>query len=746
MYKKLIKRGSKTYSYYYHNYRKGGQVKNVFLGDNLKQAKLNLNKFNSLNQAPIPNRQTFFEKKLYQKTDKNPGYSGAILVALFLLVLGIGFFFFKPEITGLTTDNLIQTDAVITKESGIITIQSGAAPTQPTSLQPTNDSFILDTTPNLNWTNSTDGEADILTYNLDIATNSNFATIVYSTSAITSGPSPTGHNVTTTLNFTNYYFRVRADDGTSNGTYAYGNFTIAYHPSFISMLSYPTYITVNRTQTANITIRLNQSTNASFTNLTIKDPNGINVNLTSTNTTVIGSTIYEYNFTFTPKAVGTYNLTFTLNDTAFPTTNSIQRNATLYSVQAESVNFTAPGSQRITVKDILTKEILYQGTNSSILSNITLTSFPPGQYYLDIHSSDNKSFVIFGNATLNSTINETLNYTDVGDTLTLPVAGTTNINQFTLATNLSFVDANITYYYGDNLSQIEHEESLAIFKCASNDSCSWVRLNRTIYENQNNLTTVINSFSVFNLIDQSPLNITTTTTTTGGGGGGGGTVTADISIIQPSPITLFKDDTTIALIIIKNNGEKTLNDIRINVNAGNQPFRVEVNPTSIPVLTAGQQASVDLTITNIGLEEGDYEITVRAGSTSPALTDEAKFFINVVPKYIIAKKNAEEQLIFVENLFNKNPACLELSELIQKSKIEFNNEEYAKSLELANSAIESCKNLLSREGKELILPKRAEPLSDTIMLMLEIIAFLFVFILIYNYYRKWRFKKNLRKR
>jgi len=373
-----------------------------------------------------------------------------------------------------------------------------------------------------------------------------------------------------------------------------------------------------------------------------------------------------------------------------------------------------------------------------------LTNFPPGQYYVDIHSSDNKSFVILGNATLNSTINETLNYTDIEDTLTLPVAGTININQFTLATNLSFVDANITYFYSDNLSQIDHEESLAIFKCASIGSCSWIRLNRTMYENQDNLTTIINSFSVFNIIDQSPLNITTTTTTTSGGGGGRA-VTADISIIQPSPITLFKDDTTTALIIIKNNGERTLNDIRIDVSTGNQPFDVNINPKSIAILVAGQQAQVDLTITNIGLESGEYEITVKATSGSPSLTDEAKFFIQVIPKYIASKKNAEEQLAFVEDLFNKNPSCSELDELIQKAKAEFSNGEYVKSLELANSAIESCKGL-AREGEELVLPKKAEPLSDTILLMVEIIAFVFVVMLAYNYYRRWRFKKGLRKR
>ena len=101
MYKKTIKRGNNSYSYYYHNYRQGSKVKNVFLGDNLKEAKSNLNKINNNIQVPIPNRIPSIN-------------SGAILTIMFLLLLGIGLYALDPDsITGLVTEEVIQQPTII---------------------------------------------------------------------------------------------------------------------------------------------------------------------------------------------------------------------------------------------------------------------------------------------------------------------------------------------------------------------------------------------------------------------------------------------------------------------------------------------------------------------------------------------------------------------------------------------------------------------------------------------------------
>src|SRR3989344_4240748 len=103
MYKKTIKRGNNSYSYYYHNHRVNGKVRNVFLGTSLKEAKIKLNKFNNQNSfdAPIPNRIPSIN-------------SGAILTIMFLLLLGIGLYALDPDsITGLVTEEVIQQPTII---------------------------------------------------------------------------------------------------------------------------------------------------------------------------------------------------------------------------------------------------------------------------------------------------------------------------------------------------------------------------------------------------------------------------------------------------------------------------------------------------------------------------------------------------------------------------------------------------------------------------------------------------------
>jgi len=525
------------------------------------------------------------------------------------------------------------------------------------------------------------------------------------------------------------------------------NFTVAYHPSFISMFSYPTYVVVNRTETANITIRLNQSTNASYTNLTIIDPNNVKSYLTTVNTTVIANTIYEYNYTFTPKTVGTYLLTFTLNDTAYPATNFVQRNATLYSVQAESVNFTAPGSQRITIKDILTKDVLYQGANSSTLANITLTNFPPGQYYVDIHSSDNKSFVILGNATLNSTINETLNYTDIQDNFTLPSDAGDNINQFIINSSLFYENITSTYNYAANLSNIDFETRLRMYKCNSITNCSWSFINGTQNTDQDNITINLTSLSLFNLVEQL-VDVSPTQITVSGGGGGSGTSIqeTDITIVQPGPISLFGNETITTSIVIRNNGEKILNGITLNVATDNPDLTASLSKSSIVTLNSGSEEQIDLTLINNGLPLGQYEVIVTANVANPLLVDQGKFYVDVIERLYAEKSRVREQISYLKELFNLNPECLELNELLDQVQIKMDNEQFDEALSLANSAIESCKKLVESHGRELVLPKKTEELTDILILAGEIIGFLFVFMIIYNYYKKRkriaRFKKR----
>ena len=94
MYTKKIKRGKKLYSYYYHNVKHEGRVKNIFLGSNKEEALVKLNKLKDehahnilLNNAPSPITK---EYKLIN-----------LIIILFIFSSGILVFYLIGNITGL---------------------------------------------------------------------------------------------------------------------------------------------------------------------------------------------------------------------------------------------------------------------------------------------------------------------------------------------------------------------------------------------------------------------------------------------------------------------------------------------------------------------------------------------------------------------------------------------------------------------------------------------------------------------
>ena len=104
------------------------------------------------------------------------------------------------------------------------------------------------------------------------------------------------------------------------------------------------------------------------------------------------------------------------------------------------------------------------------------------------------------------------------------------------------------------------------------------------------------------------------------------------------------------------------------------------------------------------------------------------------------KAEAEEQIEFANNLFNGNPECLELKELINQAQTAYDNKQYDKAISLVDSAIQSCKNLLSLLGKEVRLPKKPTPISELLILSLEALVFFILTYAMYNYYRRRKLK------
>ena len=189
-----------------------------------------------------------------------------------------------------------------------------------------------------------------------------------------------------------------------------------------------------------------------------------------------------------------------------------------------------------------------------------------------------------------------------------------------------------------------------------------------------------------------------------------------------------------------------MNGITLNVATDNPDLTASLSKSSIVTLNSGSEEQIDLTLINNGLPLGQYEVIVTANVANPLLVDQGKFYVDVIERLYAEKSRVREQISYLKELFNLNPECLELNELLDQVQIKMDNEQFDEALSLANSAIESCKKLVESHGRELVLPKKTEELTDILILAGEIIGFLFVFMIIYNYYKKRkriaRFKKR----
>ncbi|MBI2662940.1 hypothetical protein HYX15_00210, partial [Candidatus Woesearchaeota archaeon] len=217
-----------------------------------------------------------------------------------------------------------------------------------------------------------------------------------------------------------------------------------------------------------------------------------------------------------------------------------------------------------------------------------------------------------------------------------------------------------------------------------------------------------------------------------------------LNIIQPSPISLFTNDSVITPIFITNTGSTTLSNINLAALTNVSNLDVRLSQENIGMLFAGQSVSVDMIIRSTPETLiAQHEITIEAKVQDPVFKDSAKFFINLLEFGFGDRKIVREKIEVINQLFNGNPDCTELKTLVDQAEIELEKENYNKALSLVEAAIQACKDLVSSLGKELVVEPRK---NDLYIAIIETIVALLFFTLIYRYYRKRKILKQLRRK
>ncbi|MDD5332011.1 MAG: Ig-like domain-containing protein [Candidatus Nanoarchaeia archaeon] len=514
-------------------------------------------------------------------------------------------------------------------------------------------------------------------------------------------------------------------------------------------------------------------------------PEGQNGSLTfSTNSTwanfIINDTTGVINFTPNSSQVGeelvniTVNDTFGLQDSDIFVINISDVNdpitATLGTPSGNAANIVENNSQAFTiyVNDPDTGQTLYyywyvdDDLNTTSISTTQSNIFTYYANYTD--EGEHNITVIASDLTYDASWywNLTVNNTNAPPEFFANISNI-SFNQDTTYTLLDLDDYFVDYDFGDvrynqtlNWTFIQMNETeeiknttdititvdnvtnLVTFTPAS----SWTGYEiMEIILNDSEYEVTGNNFSVNVTSAELP---TVTVPGTGGGGGGGGAARyTTIDILHPGDVSLFLGEKIITPIKVRNSGNVALTGIQLVAKASTDDITLNLNKDSIPSLAIGQEVDVDLEIiTDKNTQEGKRDITVSAIVTSPSVTDSIKFFVNLLEFGIEDKQLVKEKLVYLKDMLNENPECLELQEYINKADVEMATGRFSQAMELTRQGIQGCKDLVATLNKEeKQVPKGFSLSGENIPLFLiEIVALLFTLFIIYKIYKRKRQK------
>ncbi|MBI4439939.1 LamG domain-containing protein [Candidatus Woesearchaeota archaeon] len=440
------------------------------------------------------------------------------------------------------------------------------------------------------------------------------------------------------------------------------------------------YTAVN--ETINITLDINYT--LGIDNLTVTLNGTTLTSISSSN----NSNNMRYSYNYTPASIGTYVISVLIIDSnTFNATSTKSFN----SDYRQSFTIDAPGAQTITVYDLSNNNTVGQGAPLAI-------NDPPGKYNIEIVI--NKTRVMVINASLNSTVSSVFNLTDRAESITAPT-DRINIDQFEANTSIGFENVLFYYNYTNLTSSITNEGNLEVFRCTSSGNCTWSEINSEVNTLANILSFNVSSFSLFDVVESIRTQNTIETVIEPGGGGGTRTIIkkepalVQLEINTAPVVTLGPKETITVPIILKNKGQFNLTGIYLESNPKDPSVSAVLGKNSFERIDIGETEKTSVTLSSFDLYNGT-EVILKGTVQEPAIEDTLAIIIRPTILYMETDESrAVEKLKFVGDMFEKNPECLELREMLELANSEIKNGNYKKATDILDKTLNVCRDLIS---------------------------------------------------
>src|SRR3989344_8487031 len=209
-------------------------------------------------------------------------------------------------------------------------------------------------------------------------------------------------------------------------------------------------------------------------------------------------------------------------------------------------------------------------------------------------------------------------------------------------------------------------------------------------------------------------------------------------ILGPSPVSLSSNDKVVIPIIIRNNKNLLLTNLKLSAESSSDQLNVKFKEELIPVLAPGTQAIANLEITSSGIiKEDRYSIVIK-GQTAENIYDIIEFFVNIAEFGSSKKKLLIPRLQVAFDLFNSNPQCLELNELLNQAESSITKRQFEKAESLIENAIKGCNELISFVPQKI--ETQVKKPKQNLILTIEIAAFV-ILVSSFVLYRKYKKRK-----
>ena len=311
-------------------------------------------------------------------------------------------------------------------------------------------------------------------------------------------------------------------------------------------------------------------------------------------------------------------------------------------------------------------------------------------------------------------------------------------------------DANLTnvfnlddYFYdvdGHNLSfSVSGTPALATVSIDSNNnvtiSAGSTAGNETIYfSGTDGLNSTLSNGVVISIISTD-----TGGGDTGGNNGGGSSSsssrTASLSVsLDSSREGINIGDLLTLPVTVKNTGEVSVQSINLAVGSDKPGLVLGLTNNLISVLAVGESSSLSLTVDSTAAIAQTYVVSLTASSNLPTVNASAVFILDVQDE----SQTIEEDLILAQDLFQQNPECMELQELVAKAEGYLSQKNYEEARNNIALAIEGCKNMIRAVSTP---PTTKGGLSSMGWILIVLTLFTVILIVGYALYVRFKFSK-----